>query len=190
MRPILYTPLLLLTACAAGLPWQDPLRYGLGVDVGASGDSVWHFDDGVLFPSPANAASYIVTRHAYSDFELRLDFYPVEQTNSGVFIRCEDPNSISPFDCYEINIWDQHANPESRTGAVVRLSPPLTIVQTEDRWNTMRILADGERLRVWINDTLTNDFKSSKLGSGQIALQYGGELGMVRFRNFRIRELR
>ena len=106
-----------------------------------------------------------------------------------MFARCADIESVNPDDCYEFNIWDAHENPDRRTGSIVRIAAPTAMVNTEDKWNTMRIRLEGSRLQFWVNGTLTNDIEHDKLTEGLIAFQYGGEGGMVRFRNIRIEEL-
>ena len=54
-------------------------------------------------------------------------------------------------------------------------------------WNTYEISAEGSRLAVRLNGTLTVDTEDEKFASGPIALQYGA--GIVRFRNVHIRPL-
>ena len=140
-------------------------------------------------PERIKDRGYVVTRARYADFEITFEFYPEAETNSGVFVRCRDAVEITPEDCYEFNIWDAHEDPDRRTGAIIRFSPPATTVLTEDKWNTGRIRLEGSRLRYWVNGTLTNDIEDSKLAEGHIALQFGGNEGMVKFRNIRIEAL-
>ncbi len=169
---------------------EDPLARGIGGDVTATPGSVWTIDDGVLIPERGEDRTYIVTKKRYADAEITLEFNPDPGTNSGVFARCQDPASITPIDCYEFNIWDAHPQQDARTGAIVTIAPPTAPVVTEGRWNTMRVRLERSRLRVWVNGTLTNDVEHDKLANGHIALQYGGEGGMVKFRNLRIEALK
>ena len=59
--------------------------------------------------------------------------------------------------------------------------------QAGGQWNTYEIRAEGARLMVTLNGTQTVDMEDSTYADGPIALQYG--LGVVKFRNVRIREL-
>lgn len=181
--------LFLLAACAMADDFHDPLANGIGNDVTTTADSQWTIDDGILTPARAEDRSYVVTKKRYGNLDIALEFKPDAATNSGVFARCEDAEAITAQTCYEFNIWDAHPNQESRTGAIVTISPPVAMVETEDKWNTMRIHLAGTRLQVWVNDTLTNDIENSELSEGHVAFQYGGADGMVVFRNIRIREL-
>lgn len=168
---------------------QEPLAHDLGEVIRPVADSRWEIVDGVLVPERGEERTYVVTTAQYSDVEITLEFKPDAGTNSGVFARCRDPDDITPLNCYEFNIWDAHPDQDSRTGAIVTLSAPTAFVETEDRWNTMRVRVEGVRLRLWVNDTLTNDIEDDKLAEGFIAFQYGGEGGMVTFRNIRIEGL-
>jgi hypothetical protein len=62
-------------------------------------------------------------------------------TNSGVFIRCSNPQNISPATCYEVNIWDSRTVDNFRTGAIVDLAKPTAVVNTVGKWNTYEITA-------------------------------------------------
>lgn len=176
-------------ASCAGASIVDPLAAGIGGDVTVSPGSVWTIDNGTLMPRRGEARTYVITRKRFADVTITLDFYAEPGTNSGVFARCQDPVEISPMQCYEFNIWDAHPNQDARTGAIVMLSPPDATLATEGRWNTMRVQLIGNRLQVWINEIMLNDIEDDKLSEGHIAFQYGGDDGMVRFRNIRIREI-
>ncbi len=138
---------------------------------------------GGVFTSPGTTEeSMLVSTDRYDNFRLRLEFNPDEKINSGVFIRCQDESSITPFNCYEINIWDEHPRQEFRTGAIVtRFSPPLAHVDTIGKWNRLEIEATDNLIEVRVNDVLTARYESGDLSTGFIALQGNGE-GKIRFR--------
>ena len=188
IRPIITAwALLFATLVVAGD--TDLLTVELGEILRPVAGSGWSIDNGVLAPARGEERTYIVTNARYSNVEITLEFNPDAGTNSGVFARCQNPDVITPDDCYEFNIWDAHPNQEWRTGSVVTHSSPTATVHTEDKWNAMRIRLDGARLQVWVNGTMTNDMENGKLAEGHIAFQYGGENAMVLFRNIRIHEL-
>lgn len=151
------------------------------------GDADWSLDDQVLTASNATTNSFIVTNQTYDDFRLQLEFYPVGETNSGVYMRCER-DKITPADCYEANIADNHQNKLARTGSLVGHTVPKVRSETVDRWNSYEIIADGNHITIWINGVQTSTFESATIPEGLIALQLFGK-GEVRFRNIRIQEL-
>lgn len=181
------SPMLLLVAYTANA--TDPLANGIGGDVTTTAGSSWSIEDGVLIPERGDERVYVVTSARYANLEITLEVNPDAATNSGVFTRCQDPETITPDNCYEFNIWDAHPNQEWRTGAIVPFAPPTAMVDTEGKWNAIRIRLEGSRLRVWVNGILTNDVEHDKWAEGHVALQYGGSGGMVKFRNIRIEEL-
>lgn len=151
------------------------------------GDANWHFDNGKLIGDAAQGDGFIMTEKPYSEFVLELEFFPDEQVNSGVFLRCEE-KELSASKCYEINIWDNHPNQAFRTGAVVSRTEPLQIVQTIDRWNTYKIRFKDGKIRAWINEVLVVDLQDNSITQGFIALQ-AAEKGKIKFRNVRLQLL-
>jgi hypothetical protein len=151
----------------------------------ALGSANWELGDGAVSANSGNG--FIVSEESYGDFELRLEFWVDEPANSGIFIRCSDPQSGHDRNCYEVNIYDTRADQTYRTGGIVHLAAPSSVIMTGGRWNSYRITARGSRLVVVLNDTQLVDTTDDQFASGPIALQYGA--GTVRFRNVRIRSL-
>jgi len=129
----------------------------------------------------------LVSRQRYGPLRLRLEVWIEPETNSGVFVGCASPESISPTACYEINLWDRHPSQQWRTGALVGLSPPLSHVDTLGHWNRLEILVEEKRLRVWINDILTADRLTEAPRIGHLALQFSGS-GAVHFRHLSLEQ--
>lgn len=148
------------------------------------GNAQWAFQGDTLVGTTADAEGFVMTRGTYSNFILDLEFKPDSSINSGIFIRCAE-RELSAEDCYEINIWDLHPTPKWRTGAIVLRETPLAHVNTLNRWNTYRIAAGADTLRIWVNDTLTALLPSPELSAGFIGLQASGT-GEIRFRNVRL----
>jgi len=153
----------------------------------SEGDADWRFINGELTGSLESGTGFVMTKKAYKDFVLELEFKPDSTINSGIFIRCKE-DAISNVDCYEINIWDLHPDQKSRTGAVVTRSTPLAHVETLDKWNSYKIKNEKDHLQVWINDILMADLKDQDLVEGPIALQ-AAERGEIAFRNVRLTTL-
>jgi hypothetical protein len=84
-----------------------------------------------------------------------------------------------------VNIYDKRPDPAYRTGAIVDVAKPMTMVNTGGKWNTIDITARGARLTVLINGERTVDVQDNKYARGPIALQYGA--GTVKFKNVRLK---
>ncbi len=151
------------------------------------GDGTWSFNNNELTGTASNS-TFVMTDDRFDNFLLTLEFKPDSLINSGVFIRCSE-KKMSSEDCYEINIWDTHPNQDSRTGSIVKKARPLAIVNTIGKWNTYKILAQSDHLKVWINNTLTIDMIDSSLSDGHIGFQAAGK-GEIKFRNIKVKPLR
>lgn len=151
------------------------------------GDAEWKITNEEIVGSLLRGAGFVMTKDAYKDFELELEFYPDETINSGIFVRCKD-YALSYTDCYEINIWDNHPDQPNRTGAIVSRTTPLAQIQTNNKWNTYKIRCEKNRIQAWINGTLVADLENDDLKEGYIGLQ-AAEIGMVKFRNVMLTQL-
>ena len=149
------------------------------------GDANWELADGAV--QADSGGGFLVTPKSYADFVLTLEFWVDEPANSGIFIRCQDAESVRDNNSYEVNIYDTRADQTYRTGGIVHFAAPSSIINAGGQWNTYEIRAEGTRLTVTLNGTQTVDMEDSTYADGPIALQYG--LGVVKFRNVRIREL-
>jgi hypothetical protein len=149
------------------------------------GDANWEVVDGAV--QATRGTGFLVTPASYGDFQLTLEFWVTDDANSGVFIRCSDPKTITAMNAYEVNIYDKRPDPAYRTGAIVDVAKPAAMIDTGGKWNTYDITAQGPKLVVTLNGTRTVDVEHKGHVRGPIALQYGA--GTVKFRNVRIRAL-
>ncbi len=147
------------------------------------GDANWELEDGAV--QADSGAGFLVTEDSYADFELSLEFWVNEPANSGIFIRCADPASVTDRNSYEVNIYDTRADQTYRTGGIVHIASPTSVIDAGGRWNTYEITAHGPRLTVTLNGTRLVDVEDTQYAEGPIALQYGA--GIVKFRNVRIK---
>jgi hypothetical protein len=152
------------------------------------GDANWRLEQGVLVADKASKISYMVTKKDYTDFELRVEFWVSDDANSGVFIRCTDPNEVTGKNAYEVNIFDTRPDPKYATGAIVDVASSAQVIKAGGKWNTFLIRAKGPRFHVTLNDIKTVvDATDSKHATGRIALQYGQ--GVVKFRHVEIQPI-
>ena len=135
-----------------------------------------------------DGAGFLVTKQSYGDHEIRADIWVSPDANSGIFIRCMDANKIGAATCYEVNVYDTRPDQTYRTGGIVDLAKPTAMIDSGNKWNTLQITARGPRLIVRMNGVETVNVEDKKFARGPFALQAG--LGVVRFRNVQVRELK
>jgi len=148
------------------------------------GAANWRVVDGAV-QADNGMAGFLVSKESYGDFELRAEFWVTPDANSGIFIRCQDPKQVTAMNAYEVNIFDTRPDQTYRTGGIVDVAKPMSVVNTGNRWNTFEIVAKGTRLTVRLNGMPMVDVQDGKHARGPIALQ--GSAGTVKFRNVQIR---
>jgi len=153
------------------------------------GKADWSTKDGVLIADRLDGKdlAYLVTRTSYKDFQIRAEFWTDEEANSGIFIRCDQPDKIDSKICYEVNIYDKRPDPSYGTGAIVDVAKVDPMPKAAGKWNTYEITAQGPHLTVVLNGQKTADVQDSKHLGGPLALQYGS--GVVKFRKVQIKPL-
>jgi hypothetical protein len=152
------------------------------------GDANWAVVDGAI-QATRGTGGFLVTPASYGDFQFTAEIWVSEDANSGVFVRAEDPKNITAMNAYEVNIYDKRPDQTYRTGSIVDVAKPLVQVDAGGRWNTLDITARGTRIQVTLNGMKTVDIEDKSHARGAVALQYGNNSSMVRFRNVRIRSL-
>ena len=180
MNALVLISILVLTGCVASITHPDSWS--------RTGDAGWTSIHGITKSTNQSGTGFLVSIKQYDDFELTVEFKPDATVNSGVLVRCQDPADIALSNCYEINIWDQHPNQNYRTGAIVIHSiPPLEHLNSVGQWNQYRIIAQGNKISVWLNEQLTAAMSNAEFKSGHIALQSAG--GAIQFRNLSIKTI-
>jgi hypothetical protein len=149
------------------------------------GSANWSTSKGITQATSGNG--FLLSPDSYKDFTITLDFWVDTEANSGVFIRCTNPEMVDRVNAYEVTIWDKRPDQKYRTGAIVDVSQPLTMINTGNKWNTYEITAKGNHFIVKLNDKVTVDIDDSKHPTGRIALQYAA--GVVKFRKVKIKTL-
>ena len=130
---------------------------------------------------------YLVTKQPYTDFEIRAEFWVDTPANSGIFIRCDNPQMPGAEVCYEVNIFDTRPDPSYGTGGIVNVAKVATPIKAGGKWNTYEIRAQGSHLTVTLNGIKTADVQDTRHARGPFALQYGA--GVVKFRSVQVRPL-
>ena len=162
------------------------------------GNANWRIEDGLIVADKGNG--FLVSKNTYTDYQVRAEFWVDAEANSGVFIRCTDPNKIGSINAYEVNIWDQRPDPSYGTGAIVNVGKVDPMPHAAGKWNVYEITAKGSTFTVTLNGQKTVDgAQDTKFASGKVALQHGLGLkddkgvekdgGTVKFRKVEIKPL-
>jgi hypothetical protein len=153
------------------------------------GKANWAMKDGALTVDKLDGKdlSYLVTKTAYKDFQIKAEFWADDDVNSGIFLRCQDPKKIDAKLCYEVNIFDKRPDPSYGTGAIVDVAKVDPMPKAGGKWNTFEITAQGPHLVVVLNGQKTADVQDSRLASGPFALQYGS--GVLKWRKVQVKPL-
>ena len=156
------------------------------------GDANWRIEDGSIVAD--KGSGFLVSKSSYTDFQLRAEFWASDDVNSGTFIRCTDPNSVSSKTSYEVNIFDQRPQPDYGTGAITNVVKVVPMPKAGGKWNVYEITAQGGKLTVVLNGQKTVDgFEDTKFANGRIALQHDrgavDDKGVIKFRKVEIKPL-
>jgi len=153
------------------------------------GESNWRLEDGAVVADnrTSQGPAFLVSPESYSDFMLIVDFWASDDANSGVFLRCSNPEAIGDRTCFEANVFDQRPDPSYGTGAIVRHAEVDPMPTAGGKWNTFVILAQGRDITVVLNGEVTARLNSGMFGEGPIALQHGA--GTIKFSRVEIRPL-
>ena len=173
--------------------WQ-PLFDGSGLaSFTPVGDANWRIEGNTVVAT--KGTGFLVTKQEYGDFAIKAEFYAESDTNSGIFIRCQDKVKLDSKVCYEVNIWDDRPVQKYGTGAVVDTGPGVNpMPKAGGKWNTYEITAKGDHILVVLNGKTTADVHDRKHARGVIGLQYfpgnKKDSGLpIKFRNVQIKPL-
>jgi hypothetical protein len=175
-----------IPACSSSESPDDWVTLFDGSDLDAFdriGDANWTIGEDTVRADEGEG--FLVTKATFDDFDLEAEFWADVPANSGVFLRCRDAQDVSAATCYEVNIFDTRPDQTYRTGSIVDVASPRAFVHAAERWNTVRIVADGRHLTVELNGVALVDTEDDRLASGHVGLQRAA--GTVMFRNVRIR---
>ena len=156
------------------------------------GNANWRLEDGAVVADNGNG--FLVSKDDFADFHVRVEFWIEAKANSGVFIRCTDPNSVTGKTAYEVNIWDDRPVQKYGTGAIVDVAAVDPMPHAGGKWNVYEVLAKGDTFTVILNGQKTVDgAHATKFPKGRIALQHGKGVsdtsGIVKFRKVEIKPL-
>lgn len=135
---------------------------------------------------------YMRTKESYSDYKLHVEWrWPVEPTNSGVFVHGQQPDTIW-LRCIECQLQAGNAGDfvcmngadmNERTNKS-KLSVKKMTASSEKpagEWNTMEVVCKTNTIEVSVNGVLQNKATNVNINKGSICLQSEGK--DIEFRN-------
>ena len=186
---------LTLAACIHHLPSQGWTRL---ID-GASGmenwdvsgtKANWRAEDGAIQADKGTGkgASVLVSKKSFKNYELYVEFWAGDDTNSGIYLRAPDPKTVNTASgAYEVQIWDKNPNPAYSTGSLVNVAAVQPVYKAGGKWNTFHIYANGTEITVWMNGVATASIQNAKTHDGRIGVQFNG--GPIKVRKLFVKEL-
>lgn len=150
----------------------------------------WRAEGGAIQAdkTTGKGSSVLVSKQSFKDFDLYVEFWAAEETNSGIYIRVMNPTNVSTSTgAYEVQIWDRNPNTAYSTGSLVNVAGVSPIYKAGGRWNTYEIHAKGPEITVKLNGVVTVSAQDGRFPEGRIGIQYNG--GPIKVRKMLVREL-
>ncbi len=201
--------------------WQNLIGGDLKDWKKVGGTATYEVVDGVIEGKTGESGpNTFLTRGPYADFELEFEVKCDPELNSGVQVRSQVYAKDTPQESqpkrmreagetygYQFEICGESNKEFSCTGnfwdegrRTQWLDQKLDAVEKQQaykpgEWNRMRIIAQGNRLRSFVNDVPVADFTDDRDATGFIGLQVhaikaGTGPYQVAWKNIRIRELK
>ncbi len=176
---------------------------------GWEGDAKWwRVTDGVITGGSTTEKIphnfFLATTRSFQNFDLRLSLKltgvpNAGMINSGVQIRSVRVPDNTEMSGYQVDVgdgWWGKLYDESRRNKVIAESAHADAVKAAVRpgdWNEFRILAEGPRLRTWINGVAALDYTETNSAialDGRIAIQiHSGGIALIQAKDITIKEL-
>jgi hypothetical protein len=166
--------------------WEFKLK-----DPTANTSEVFKVTNGVI-QIKGDPFGYMRTKDSFSDYKLHVEWrWPVEATNSGVFVHAQKPDTIW-LRCIECQLQSGNAGDfvcmngadinerTDKTKRSVKKAGPSS-EKPVGEWNTMEVYCKGNTIEVFVNGVLQNRATGANVSSGNICLQSEGKL--IEFRN-------
>ena len=173
---------------------------------GWEGDAAWwRVEDGEIrggsLTTKVPKNFFLATEKSYQNFDLRvkLRLTGTGFVNSGIQMRSVRVPNSSEMSGYQVDYgkgWYGKIYDESRRNKVIAQSKDAAAVLAavkEGEWNEYRILAEGNRIRSWINGVPALDYLETEpniAADGKIAIQiHSGGMAVIQAKDITIEEL-
>jgi len=161
----------------------------------STGNAKWTVEDGMLVGTQGadNAPGDLFTKATYKDFELTATYRAEWPCNSGIWFRYQSPRTAYQGDILE---WK---DPVCWSGTLYCPGKMFLAMNTDedlidrDGWNTMKIRAVADNLKIWLNGKQVADVHDKTSDSGSIGIQVhpGAQFGPMKivFKEMLIKQL-
>ncbi len=170
------------------------------IDPKVQPQNIWSVSEGLLVCKGKPPGVIRTEKNDYSNYELTVEWRwapGAKPGNSGVLIHCSKPR--------EMFVWPKSIEVQLGTGnagdfwtigekLAVPNSTPMgrrwlkrqeSVEKPPGEWNTMRVRCEGDKVSVWVNDTLMNEAEGLSTTQGAICLQSEG--AEIHFRKVEIK---
>jgi hypothetical protein len=160
--------------------------------------TVFNVQNGVIHIT-GNPYGYMRTKESYSDYLLHAEYHwPVEATNSGIFVHAQQPDTIWPK-CIEVQLAAGNAGDficvggvdmNERTDKSKRVLKKMAASSEKPvgEWNTIEVTCKTNTIEVFVNGVLQNKGTGITVNKGHICLQSEGK--DIEFRNVFLTKLK
>lgn len=145
---------------------------------------------------------FLCTKEKFGDFELRLMAKLIgEGDNAGIQFRTRripDHHEVSGYQCdmgsaFDGKVWGALYDESRRRRMLAEPDQAdLKRVLKEGEWNQFVVRCEGNRIRIWLNDLLTVDYREEEdvAVTGVIGLQiHGGKPAEAWYKDIQIKRL-
>lgn len=156
----------------------------------AKGGGTWTAESGTLVGR--DGPGHLFTNGTFGDVEIRALVRVNTRGNSGLYFRTV-PNADNP-DTWPTGYEAQVDNHDARnfTGCIYDRAHPATVkapITRDEAWFDYRVVAQGDRIRTWINGVPMVDSTLTNFQEGHIALQTHHQGNVIMYRDLRVRTL-
>jgi len=165
--------------------------------------SAWKIVDGALRAcGDRSHCFYIGALAPFKDFEFKADVLTEPGSNGGIYIHTKYQDSGWPWGGYETQV-NQTQGDWRKSGSIYSVqdvkADKLEGVVRDNEWYTHHVVVKGNRIQVFLNGKLVNDFTEEpgrkagkdferKLSQGTIAFQAHDPKSVVHYRNVRVKK--
>ena len=156
--------------------------------------SHWAASEGMIVgENKDKKGSNLWTTREYGDYELEIEYMtPSDDYDSGIFARGPSHQiQIGVSRSLKEDLTACIYAPKDKQGKYPAVSDKVQEVHQLGQWNKLRIVAEGKRVRTFLNDQPFVDYETVTMpAEGRIGLQlHSGVHQKMFFRNIRFREL-
>ena len=139
-------------------------------------------------------------KDGFKNFELEVEVMTQKLANSGIYFHTEFQEENWPSKGHEIQVNNTHLGIHDytelkKTGSLYGIRNTYKAFARDNEWNKIRIVVQGARVEVWVNDINTVDYvmpggpDNNPLSSGTFALQCHDPDSKVQYRSVRVKRL-